>query len=134
MSSQNVVLLSIFISFLDDTQVAVLAETARCMNRQEKFYKIIVAKHFMASFLNRVDRSIFFLFYEHPLFATIERASTNSLAANLHPFLLQAEIRFQAALDLLQTQIRFLTGQSELQALVERIFFDPELPLPRMKR
>jgi hypothetical protein len=44
----------------------------------------------MANFLNRVDRSLFFLFYEHPLFAPIERTTTNALAAALHPYLLHA--------------------------------------------
>ena len=56
-------LITVFLSFLDDAQVAVLATAALRHNREHKFYKIIVAKLFMQRYMNRVDRSLFFLFY-----------------------------------------------------------------------
>lgn len=80
-------MITTFLNFLDPEELAVVAEVGLAGHRTQKFYRIAVAKMFMSCYLNRVDRSIFFLFYENPEFQNIEKITINALANNHYEFL-----------------------------------------------
>lgn len=78
----NVYIITTFMSFLDSNELQEIVDAALKANRSETFFRVAVAKHFVSSYLNRVDRSIFFLFYEETEFQAIERQSINTMAIN----------------------------------------------------
>lgn len=63
---------------------------------------------FMSSYLNRVDRSIFFLFYEEPDFQHIEKHTINALAYNNFQFLEKSYHSFQAVLQQFSAHTSYL--------------------------
>lgn len=61
-----------FISFVDPHLLGYVAELALLQGRPEPFFRLAAAHAFMHTYINRVDRSLFFLLYEDPQFLAIE--------------------------------------------------------------
>lgn len=49
----------------------------------------------MSKYINRVDRSLFFLFYDEPDFQSIEKSTINVLAIRQYPFLEKSYHQYQ---------------------------------------
>jgi hypothetical protein len=61
------------ISFLGPPEIEAIANTAISSQKTQFFYKVAIAQHFLNRFINKVDRTNYYLFYEDPEFKSIER-------------------------------------------------------------
>lgn len=75
-------MITTFLGFLEPEELTAVAEVGLVANKTHKFYRIAVARMFVNCYLNRVDRSNFFLFYEEPEFQNMEKTIINALAYN----------------------------------------------------
>ena len=57
-----------------------MADIALTANSNSKLFRVAIVKAIMGKYLNKVDRSVFFLFYEDQDFLSIEKNTINSLA------------------------------------------------------
>lgn len=57
-----------------------MAEIGLATILNSKLFKVAIVKAIMGKYLNKVDRSMFFLFYEDKDFLSIEKNTINSLA------------------------------------------------------
>ncbi len=116
--SPNVFMITTFLNFLDPEELSAIAEVGLVGKKTEKFYRIAIAKMFTSCYLNKVDRSIFFLFYEEPEFQNIEKTTINALACNHFEFLEKSCYSFRTILQEWTIRTSFLEKHEELREII----------------
>ena len=99
-----------------------MAEIGLVASSNSKLFKIAIVKAIMGKYLNKVDRSVFFLFYEDKDFLAIEKNTINSLANQDLGFLRQTYYGYHRLLEAFRDSTSFLNTQSQFQSLVESLF------------
>lgn len=97
--------------------------------REDPLFRIATARVFLQKYVNRVDRGMFFYFYDEEEFRSIEQRTTTLLATNNYHFLYEAHAQFQQLLGRLREE-----AGAEVSEGLEQAFLEPELPLPTMAR
>lgn len=92
-------IISCTLEFLDEDELVTLAELAICYKLTSQFFMVAVAKAFMKKYLNKVDRGIFFVFYEDLDFRNIEKNTINILASQHSHLLTPAYLNYKNILQ-----------------------------------
>jgi hypothetical protein len=58
-------------SFLGKEEIESIALTALNLKKSQFFFKIAIAQHLLNTFINKVDRTNYYLFYDDPIFKKI---------------------------------------------------------------
>ena len=60
-------------SFLGKEEIEIIANISLTIKNPQFFFKISIAQHLLNSFINKVDRTNYYLFYEDTEFKKIEQ-------------------------------------------------------------
>jgi hypothetical protein len=70
-NSSHLNLMQALISFLSPPEIAAIATPLA--DRPQFFFKMATAQHFLNQYVNRLDRTNYYLFYDEPQFKRIEQ-------------------------------------------------------------
>ena len=111
-----------------------MAEVGLSSRSESVLFRVAIGKAFTAQYLNRVDRSVFFMFYEDQDFRFIEQNTLHRIVTTSYDFLNQAYRNYQSLFRPFRLLTPFLEAQQDFVTLMEQLFLEPDLPLPKFKR
>lgn len=114
--------------------MGIIAESTLHLPSPPLFYQIAIAQHFLHQYINRVDRTNYYLFYDDPQFKKIESQNTLSLIADNYHALQQHHRSFGALFESLEGELKGLELGREVGEIIRGIFLETDLSLPKMKR
>ena len=86
-STSQLAIINTTLSFLDLDDLTNMTEIAMEHHLNSNLFRVAIVKALMGKYLNKVDRSVFFLFYEDQDFLSIEKNTINTLAQQTTSFL-----------------------------------------------
>jgi hypothetical protein len=134
MHTNHTALVTATLDFLGLEELTAMAEVDLAASLDSRLFKVATAKAFMGNYLNRVDRGVFFTFYDDQDFRCIEKNTINVLASHSYPFLVQAYQAYQTLFQAFSAHSSFLAAQPDFCSMLEQMFLEPDLPMPKFKR
>jgi hypothetical protein len=114
--------------------VSALGEVGLRCGVETALFRVALARAFMGKYLNRVDRTVFFIFYEDVDFRSIEKHTSNILASRHSALMIQGYNSYKQLFKAFYTHSQYLNNQEEFLNLLEQLFLEPDLPMPKLKR
>lgn len=122
------------LDFLDLEEIISIGELVLSCGVKTKFFMVALARAFMGKYLNRVDRSVFFVFYEDVDFHNIEKRTSNLLASSQSSLLAHEYFSYSEIFKAFDTYSSFLEGREDFLTILEQLYLEPDLPMPKLKR
>lgn len=106
------------LDFLDLDEMTAMGELALRCGGRNKLFEVALAKSFMGKYLNRVDRSVFFVFYEDVDFHKIEKRTSHLLASSKPSLFAHHYLSYQNIFQAFNINSQFLEGQDDFLAIL----------------